>query len=53
MPTHLKNNGPHIKVFLIFWFVIMTFDLCFYHQLRVKWVCIHIGNISGYIEQTY
>ena len=53
MPIHLKNNGPHIKVPLIFWFLTMTFDLCFYHQLWVKWVCVHIGNNSRYIEQTY
>ena len=26
---HLKNNGPHITVPLIFWFLIMTFYLCF------------------------
>ena len=53
MPIHLKNNGPHIKVPLIFWFLTMTFDLCFYHQLWVKWVCVHIRNNSRYIEQTY
>ena len=53
MPIHLKNNGPHIKVPLIFWFLTMTFSLCFYHQLWVKLVCIHIGNNSGYIEQTH
>ena len=48
-----KNNGPHIKVPLIFWFLIMIFYLCFYHQLRVKSVCIHIGNSSGHIRQTH
>ena len=55
MPIHLKNNGPHIKVPLIFWFLIMTFGLSFYHQLWVKWVHIHIGfgNNSGHIEQTH
>ena len=55
MPIHLKNNGPHIKVPLIFWLLIMTFDLSFYHQLWVKWVCIHtgFGNNSGHIEQTH
>ena len=37
---HLKGNGWHIKVALIFWFLIMIFYLCFYHQLWVKWVCI-------------
>ena len=48
-PIHLKDNGPHIKVPLIIWFLIMTFNLCFYHQLWVKWVCTHIVNISGHI----
>ena len=50
---HLKNNGPHIKVPLIFWFFTMIFYLCFYHQLWVKWVLIHIGNCSGHIGQTH
>ena len=36
-PIHLKNNAAHIKVPLIFWFLIMTFNLCFHHQLWVKW----------------
>ena len=36
------HNGPHIKVPLIFWFLIITFNLCFHHQLLIKWVCIHI-----------
>ena len=27
----------------------MVFNLCFYHQLWVKWVCIHIGNSYGHI----
>ena len=54
IPTiHLKNNGPHIKVPLIFWLLIMTFNLCSYHQLWVKWACIHIGNSSGHIGQTH
>ena len=43
-PKFLKVNSPHIKVPLIFWFLIMTFNL---------WVCIHIGNSSEYIEQTH
>ena len=51
-PIHLKINGPHIKVPLIFWFQIMIFNLCFYHQLGIKWVCIHIGISSRYIGQT-
>ena len=50
---HLKSNGPGIKVPLIFWFLIMIFYLCFYHQLWVKWVCIDIGNSSGHIRQTH
>ena len=36
-PIHLKNNAPHIKVPLIFCFLIMTFNLHFHHQLWVKW----------------
>ena len=36
-PIYLKNNAPHIKVSLIFWFLIITFNLCFHHQLSVKW----------------
>ena len=50
---HLKSNGPHIKVPLVFWFLIMTFYLCFYHQLWVKWVFIDIGVSSGHTEQTH
>ena len=49
----LKNNGPHITVPLICWFLNMTFNLCFHHQLWVKLVCIHIGNSSGHIGQTH
>ena len=41
-PIHLESNGPHIKVPLIFMFLIMIFYLCFYHQLSVKWVSIDI-----------
>ena len=52
-PIHLESNGQHIKVPLIFWFLIMIFYLCFYHQLWVKWVCIDIGNSSGHIGQTH
>ena len=40
---HLENNGPSIKIPLIYWFFIMTFSLCFYRNL---WV---IGNNSGNI----
>ena len=29
MPIYLKNNCQHIKVHLIFWFLIMTFESCF------------------------
>ena len=53
MPIYLKNNCQHIKVPLIFWFLIMTFKSCFYNQLWIKWVSIHIGNNSGHIEQTH
>ena len=31
----------------------MTFNLLFYHQLWVKWVCEHIGSSSGHIGQTH
>ena len=54
-PIYLKNNGQSINdinVPLIFWFLTMTFNLCFYYQLWVKWVCIHIGNSSGLIGKT-
>ena len=50
-PIHLENNGPSIKVPLIFWFLIMTFNLCFYHQLWVK--CIHIENSSGHTGEAH
>ena len=43
----------HTKVPLIFWFLIATFNSCFYHQLWVKLVCIHIGINSGHIGQTH
>ena len=36
----------------MFWFLIMTFDLCFYHQLWVKWAWVHIRNNYAHIEQT-
>ena len=49
---HLNNNGPSTKVPLIFWFLIMIFNLSLYHQLSVKWVCVQIGNSSGHIGQT-
>ena len=49
----LENNGPSIKVLLIFLFLTMNFNLCFYHQFWVKWVCIHVGNSSGHIGQTH
>ena len=52
-PIHLKNNFPHIKVPLSFWFLIMTINLRFYQQLWIKWVCIHIGNNSGHIGETH
>ena len=31
----------------------MTFNLCFYHPLWVKWVFIHTENSSGHIGQTH
>ena len=46
-PIHLENNGPNIKVPLIFWFLIIIFYFCFYRQLWVKWLCTDIGNSSG------
>ena len=52
-PIHLKNNVPDKKDTLILWFLVMTFTLWFYHQLRVKWVCIHIGNSSEHIGSTH
>ena len=52
-PIHLESNGPHIKVPLIFWFLIMIFYFCFYHQLWVRWLCIDIGKSSGHIGQTH
>ena len=51
-PIHLESNGQHIKVPLIFWFLIMVFYFCFY-QLWVKWLCIDIGKSSGHIGQTH
>ena len=50
---HLKSNGPHIKVALIFWVLLVIFYLCFYQQLCVKWVCTDIENSSGHIGQTH
>ena len=38
------HNGLDVKVPLIFSFLIVTFNLCFHHQLLIKWVCIHIGQ---------
>ena len=29
------------------------FQLMFYHQLWVKWVCMHIENSSEHIEQSH
>ena len=49
-----KYKRRSIKVPLIFWFLIMTFNSCFfYHQLWVKWVRIHIGNSSGHVGQIH
>ena len=52
-PIHLESNGLHIKVPLIFWFLIMIFYFCFYHQLWVKWLYIDIWNSSGHSGQTH
>ena len=52
-PIHLKSDVPHVKVPLIFWFIITTFYVCFYHQLWVKWVCPDIGNSFGHIGQIH
>ena len=46
------NNGPHAKVPLIFWVLILTFNSCFHHQLWIKWVCIEITIRSWHIGQT-
>ena len=35
-PIHLKNIGPHI-VSLIFWFLVVTFNVCFDNQSWVNW----------------
>ena len=46
----MSYSRQSIKVPLVFSFLIMTFTLCFYHQLWVKWVCIHmviVPNILG------
>ena len=40
----LKNNGPHVKVPLVFWFLIMIFYRYYYHQFCVKWV-VYISEI--------
>ena len=45
------HNGQHINVPLIFWFLIMTFNLCFHHQLLIKWVCIHIGQSHSWFPK--
>ena len=37
IPIHLKNNGPLIKVPLIFWFLIIAIKFCFYYQLNTYW----------------
>ena len=52
-PIHLESNRQHIKVPLIFWFLIMISYFCFYHQLWVKWLCIDIRNSSRHIGPTH
>ena len=42
-PSYLKNNGPHIKVTLIFWFFIMIFYVFIFNcELNVY---VHISEI--------
>ena len=54
IPVSISKIRVHIlKVPSIFWFLIMTFNLCFYHQSCVKWICIDIVNGSGHIGQTH
>ena len=50
-PIHLKNDSLSMKVPLIFWFLIMTFNLCFYQQLWFKWAHMYIGNSSGHLDK--
>ena len=52
-PIHLESNGKHIKLSMIFWFLIMSFYLCFYYQLWVKWLCIDTRSSCGHIGQTH
>ena len=33
---HLKNNCPSIKICLICWFLVMTFNLWFYHEFWIN-----------------
>ena len=44
-PTHLENNSPSKKIPSII-SVTMTLNLCFYHQLCVKWACIHVYRLE-------
>ena len=53
LENHLENNGTSIKLSLSSWFLIMTFNLCFYNQLWVEWVCVHIGKSFGNIGRTH
>ena len=50
-PIHLKNDSLKYESSFDLWFLIMTFNLCFYHQLWVKWAHIHIGNSSGHLDK--
>ena len=50
-PIHLKNNGPRIKVSLILWFLIKTFNLCFYRQLWVKWYVYILEIVLSILEK--
>ena len=50
-PINLRNNGPSIEVPLIFWFLIMTFNICFYPQLWVKWVLYKLEIVLGILDK--
>ena len=48
---YIWSTCPHVKVPLIFWFLIMILYLCFYHQLWVKWVCMDIENLLDILDK--
>ena len=53
MPMHLKSNGPQINVPFIFWYLNMTFSLCFDHQMWVKLAFLSIRNSSEHTKQNH